>query len=549
MTFRIFGQQIFTLKDPQHILSALIAVVGSKRRMLLKLFCVSFLLLTSAVKAQQNTLLLHTFFKDRYFLHAGENKQMGSGFFPVTEADFDLNRKIADSSKQYYDLTEIIFKKHLFEAKGKDYYLTISPIVDLSIGRDLADTIERRLFQNTRGVFVEGDLLKNFSFSTLFYENQARLAWYETDYYSSVGELYPNQSSGKYSTQNAVIPGAARTKPFKIDGFDYAYAQGNMVYRLHKAVTLSAGNTPQFVGDGYRSLLLSDNSIGSPFLRGDFRFSSKISFTYLRSRVLNLMRKPVSSTVESYYEAKGLAVNYLTWKPIQQLAISLFESTIWSRGDSLESHFSNPLIYNPVPIAGQLLMDEMDVSSITGLNVSFQLAEHHRLYGQFALTDLDVKKSAFQLGYRGYNYFGLKDLMFQLEYNDVASGMYLSSNRRLNYVHSNLPLAHPKGNSFREFVLRSNYEYKRGYIDFSAIYYHLKNYSTPVLLPVERLLVEQSGSVFIQKLELGYRFNRKINLSIFGSWLFRNESLLDKNMSSIFSLGLRTGINNHYNDF
>jgi hypothetical protein len=170
--------------------------------------------LTKALLGQQNTLLLNSFFKDRYLLHSSSDGFIGTSFYPTFESNYDLNRKIADSSKQYYDLTEILFKKHLFEAKGEDYYITISPIADLRRGRDRADTNARTLFQNTRGFFVEGDLLKNFSFSTSFFENQARFTRFETEYYTSIGELYPNQTNGVYTTQNAMVPGAARTKPF-----------------------------------------------------------------------------------------------------------------------------------------------------------------------------------------------------------------------------------------------------------------------------------------------------------------------------------------------
>lgn len=516
----------------------------------LKFVVVSLLLCLNGISfSQQNLSLLNHFYKDRYFLHAGKSELSIGSVFPFVESEFDLNKSLADSSKQYYELTQIVFKKHLLEFKGEDYYLTISPVADLSLGKDLADTNSRRLFQNTRGIFVEGDLLKNFSFSTAFYENQTRLSTYETSYYRSIGELYPNQSSGVYNTQNAVIPGAARTKPFKTDGFDYGYAQGNLVYKPHRTVALIAGNTPHFIGNGYRSILLSDNGVGSPFFRADVSFSKRWKFMYLRQRLLNLMRKPVSTTVESYYESKGMSVNYLTFQATKKIAVSLFESAIWSRGDSLTSFASNPLIYNPVPFIAPLAIGEDKLTSVIGLNLSALIGNKHHLYGQFALTNLDYEASALQLGYRGYSFFGLKDFMFQLEYNHVSKDMYSSSNRRLNYVHYNLPIAHPAANGFSEFVLRSNYEWKRIYADLKTIVYLLEGHSSVALLPVEKFAAQQSGTVLHNQLEMGYRFNRKMNLTIFGSLLLRSEMLDVFQKTSIFSLGLRTAINNHYNDF
>lgn len=513
---------------------------------------VVFLLLLSLngiAFSQQNLSLLNQFYKDRYFLHAGKSDQSIVSVFPFVESEFDLNKKLADSSKQYYELTQILFKKHLLEFKGDDYYLTISPVADLSIGKDLADTNSRRLFQNTRGIFVEGDLLKNFSFSTAIYENQARFSSYESDYYQSIGELYPNQSTGKYNTQNAVIPGSARTKPFKIDGFDYAYTQGNIIYKPHRAIQLIAGNTPHFIGIGYRSLLLSDNGVGSPFLRADVSFSKRWKFMYLRQRLMNLMRRPVSTTVESYYESKGMSVNYLTFQATQKITVSLFESAIWSRGDSLTSFASNPLIYNPIPFVAPLAIGKEKLTSILGLNLSAQLGDNHYLYGQFALTNLNIEASAFQLGYRGYSFFGLKDFMLQLEYNHVSKDMYSSSVKRLNYSHYNLPIAHPAGNNFSEIVFRTNYEWQRIYVDLKTICYLLDNHSSISLLPVEKITAKQTGTVLHNQLEIGYRFNRKMNLTLFGSWLLRSEMLEIFHKTSVFSFGLRTAINNHYNDF
>lgn len=483
-------------------------------------------------------------------MHSSMEGYMSSGFYPDFESRFDLNKKIADSSKQYYTLTEILFKKHLVEVKGKDYYLTISPVADLKGGRDLKDTIERNLFQNTRGLLVEGDLFKNFSFSTAVYENQARFTHYESDYYKELGELYPNQAAGKYAPQNAMIPGAARTKPFSGDGFDYTYAQGNIVYNIKDKAILSAGNTPHFVGDGHRSILLSDNSAGTPFLRGDFLFTKNLGFTYLRSRMLNLMRKPVSTTVEANYERKGMAINYLSYKiPSIQLVLSLFEATIWSRGDSLSAQRTHPMYFNPVPFLSQALMGKEKVMSVTGVNMSFLFLEKNRIYGQLAFTDFNSEKMAFQVGYRGFNFFGLKDFMIQLEYNQVSEGMYLSDNRRLNYVNYNLPIAHPKGNSFSELLIRSNYELKRVYLDLSMFSYFLKEYSSVDLLPVYREKDRVNGTVHLQQIEMGYRFNKKMNLAIFVSALNRFESEAERKQTLTFSLGLRTGINNHYYDF
>lgn len=499
-------------------------------------------------KSQQNLLPLNSYYKDKLFSPFDSTSFSNGSFLPACESQLNLFKKIADSSKQYYVFTSYLFKKHLVELKGEDYYLTISPTVDITIGEDKADSISPRKFNNTRGFIIEGDIFKNFSFSTSFYENQTRFTNYERAYYLSVGEMYPNGSN--YSTQNAVIPGAARTKPFKTDGFDYAYAIGNIVYSPNSRLQISTGNNSHFVGTGYRSLLLSDNSIYAPYVQANCKLSDKWSFVYMRAKLLNLLRRPIFTGAEAYYEPKALSTNYITYKASKKLTLSLFEGMIWSKGDSITTKKVNPLFYNPIPGISEFIASKNEMSHLIGLNSEYLFSHKHRIYSQVAMSNFDSKNIGFQVGYRGYNFGNVKDLMLQVEYNYVPKSLYESSNRRLNYSHYNLPLAHTKGNGFQEFIIRSNYEYQRFYIDVKIVVYQLIQFQSGSLLAVDKKTDKQFGNIQHEQIEVGYRMNRKLNLTLFGSYLYRTDaSLKTTSFTQFFSLGLRTGLLNHYNDF
>ncbi len=500
---------------------------------------------------QQNLLPLHSFYKDHLFANKLSSPYNEGSFLPANEADYDLISAINDSAPQYYDVTLILFQKHLFEIRGKDWYITMSPAADLSRGRDIGDTNSNApgLFQNTRGVHVEGDLFKNFSFSTSFYENQGQFANYQSSYFIGVGEGYP-QADSTYGQQNAVIPGGARTKPFKDGGFDYAYAMGYFVYAPLKNLRIAAGNNMQFIGDGHRSLLLSDNSYGSPYFRVDWKMHPKFNFSYYRTKHLNLLRRPLTTYVEAYYQHKAYSVNYFTYKPNEKLNVSLFEGAVWSRGDSITDKAVNPMFFSPVPFIGGLAVkDKATVSSMLGVNIGWQLSKSHRTYAQVAMNDFDGSKLGFQAGYRGYNFFGLNDFMLQIEYNHVPSGMYETGNRTLNYTHYNLPLAHAKGSGFHEIIARSNYEFKRIYADLSVIYFTLKDYNARSHLAIYEDFERINGNVIYGHLELGYRFNRKMNLTAYVSGTYRSTTAEDVLPSALVNIGLRTGLLNHYTDF
>lgn len=499
---------------------------------------------------QANTLPLHTFYKDQLLQTNRSQVFQGSSFFPTSEREYDLHKIIRDSSDQYYEFTEYVLKKHLLEIKHADGNLTVSPLINLTYGKDRRDTIQRRLYQNMRGVLVEGDLLKNFSFTTQIYETQARFSNYETAYYAGCGELYPNTGGQLYLTQNAVIPGAARTKPFKGTAFDYAYAVGNLVFAPSNRFTLIAGNTPVFIGDGYRSLMLSDNGIPSPFIKSTFQLHPRWTLNTMRMRLTNFIRKPKSSTVEAYYEMKGYSANYLSFKATEKLSISLYEGGIWFKDDSLLSVRMPVGFYNPIPLGSNIMLkDRNRVNCLNGLNFSYIKNQHHRFYGQLVVQNFDSKKIASQLGWRGYNLFGLTQFLLQLEVNSVPAEMYRASNSRLSFSSGNLPLTHIKGNGFQEYLLRCNYEWKRLYADIKVVAYVLTDYNSFALLPINKFNPTTSGFIYNHQLELGYRINRKINLNLFANWVMRTENTTNLTNASILNVGVRTGITNHYTDF
>ena len=511
-----------------------------------ELICISFLITSlNSVLAQQNFVPIHHFYRDRYFHQSSENS---TGFFPVAESKSPIWKKLRDSTVTYFEFEEVVYKKHLIEIKDTNCFLTVSPIFDWSLGRDILLKDERKLFQNTRGVFIEGDLKNNFSFGTSIFENQSRLSTYETAYVNSRGEFYPLQNNNGYARDNAVIPGGARTKDFKGDGFDYGHAVGYINYAPNQKLQISTGNNHHFIGAGYRSVLYSDNSIPSPYLRVDYQIHKKWHFQTIRSRGLNLIRKRRKTTVEAYYQPKGMSLNYLTFQPSSKISISLFEGTSWKMGDSLNTKPANPLFWNPVPFVASFLKDEV-AFSVQGLNVQIQSFKDLVLYGQFALQTLSFNERAFQLGGR---YYWTKGKLFshhQMEFNHASSGMYEAYTDWRNYSQYNLPLAHTQGNGFSELVLRSNGEWNRLYYDIKYIHYWIRNQSNKHLLPIQTNEIFRDFNINHFSFELGYRLNKKMNVNFFGNFIYRKTNLENEKANGIVQIGMRTGIINRANDY
>ena len=127
--------------------------------------------------------------------------------------------------------------------------------------------------------------------------------------------------------------------------------------------------------------------------------------------------------------------------------------------------------------------------------------------------------------------------------------MYSDSYARLNYSNYNLPLAHIKGAGFKELLLRFNTEIQRYYIDFKSSTYFLNDFVSQALLPVRIASIERNGMFLNNQLEVGFRFNSKLNVNLFGGIIFRNEIIDNTKSNLIFQAGIRTGLMSQYNDY
>jgi hypothetical protein len=503
-----------------------------------------FILICHCATGQSQLEPIGTYFKDQLF-----KKNASASFLPICK---NQEKWICSFGERQSDTllaakTKKLRDEHLIKVNGEDFKLEISPLCHFSLGNDFLDSNNQSLYQNSRGLIVLGDITPRFSFSAAFYENQARFSSYESSYMSAHGEIYPTVNN-QYNVQNAVVPGAARTKPFKNGGFDYGYAIGNFVFQASKNITLMAGNNQQFIGAGYRSLLLSDNAVGSPYIRVDYQLLPRWSFNYLRSRLLNLVRKPNYTTVEGYYQPKGLAVNYISFVATSRLTISLFDGAIWAKGDSLKTSALHPLYYSPVPFLAHLVSDST-AYAISGLNFNWLINSNIRLYGQAAFARWKKIETAFQLGCRSYELFDLEALFMQLEYNQVSSHMYQAPAQFLSYSQYNLPLAHTKGNGFREIVFRLNWRWKSFTVEGKSIVYQLISHQKNSLLPITKYSISDNNWLALEQVELSYQINKKLNLSIFSNltYRFNSPSINQKNL--LLNVGIRTSLMNHYNDY
>jgi len=474
---------------------------------------------------------------------------------PILQSRTEPDSIFSSSKKQYYWATQKLFRENFLIFKGDDFWCAVDPILDLEIGHNFSDSVKYQ-YWNTRGIRVQAKFFNKIGFTTTFYENQAMVLNYQKDFFKDHGEFVPNTAVTYYSQKNAVIPGYARTKSFKTNGYDFAFAEGQISIEPNKFFNLQFGNGNQFIGNGYRSLLLSDFSTNYPFGKIETNlWKGRIQYSVTYAVLQNLYRLPYFTTPEATYERKLGTFHYLDIAITKNLTVGIFEGSVWKRTDSLGTHQPDFLFANPVILSNSLIKEKnaTDYNSILGLNLAFSFFKN-LAYGQLVFDR--EKISAYQIGIKAYDFF-IPKLDAQIEYNHADQNTYLSSNKRYNYSHYNLPLAHPLTAGFDELVVRVSYQYKGWFVEnrlvYSARYQNdTLNLGTAILKPVTDISLQgfDRTKVFYDQFEIGYRFNKCYNLQVVAGYLFRTDNQpINESVTNYVYVGIRTRLKNKTLDF
>lgn len=379
----------------------------------------------------------------------------------VSKADsFNINYIKNDSwewSKSPNAESRKPFLKHFYKKKAdaysvniKDFDLHVNPVIYFMGGNAAGNTQRDYTFLNTRGIELRGRIAERVGFYTFFADNQGAFPDYVNNkigYYTPTGSVTP------------VVPFESFSKTFKSNGYDFITARGYITFELvKKYIDVQFGYDKNFIGDGYRSLILSD--VGSPYT------FMKLNTRIWKFQYQNIFAQMNATTAGAnvVYPKKYTAFHHLSLNVGKNFNIGLFESIVFGRGDStrqgtFDASYLNPIIfYRSIEQA-----NGSGDNSFVGLDFKYNFLRHFSLYGQFVIDELkfqEVKnqtgwwgnKQAFQLGLKYFNALGIKNLDLQAETNVVRPYMYQHSSDYTNYTHYNQPLAHPMGANFTEFI-------------------------------------------------------------------------------------------------
>ena len=493
---------------------------------------------------------------DRYSrtLLLQSDTQVYGGFQGLPWSWYELDTIQGYAPKTRYSWSsEKLFEEHFFEVREPGLELDIDPILHFEVGNEFANDNDyqdtTRMSRNTRGFNVRGRIGKKVSFETSFREQQSFVPFY----------LY------NYTVDRQVMPGNGRIKDFNGVGRDHNIATGYIAYAPHENVVIRFGSKKNFIGNGYRSLLLSDHSYTYPQFGVSTRFlNGKIRYHAYHAWLQTLDRLPIGDTPESLFKRKAGSFKYLEFVPHKSLSIGLFESVIWKRFEIDEGTADlNPLMFSPIIGTGVLALglDDEDENALMGLNLSWRPIPHILLYGQYMIDRDD--RTGQQIGLELINP-GIKGLSARIEYNQVDRNSYRYRRTNQNYGHFAEPLAHPIGAGFDEVHASIMYFYKRWFIDARYTQSNqLLDFTTEEefcitggdIFSFSECAVEPEGDEYEAQLRqadirLGYLFNTKNNFNMYFGYLYRDRGGFGTEQEqSLLSFGIEMSLFNRYEDF
>ncbi|MBL1281323.1 MAG: hypothetical protein COA33_013675 [Fluviicola sp.] len=255
----------------------------------------------------------------------------------------------------------------------------------------------------------------------------------------------------------------------------YSDIHARVSYTPNHIFNFQVGIDNNFIGEGSRSMFLSDYGASYPFGQIRMRFW-RLEYTVL----YQFLREKEGNTTN--WESKFASSHHISFNAAKWLNFGLFEAVIFQPRDTLlnrgfDAEYLNPFImYRP---------QEYSLGSSDNVLIGFELNAYwkkHTFYSQFILDEFVLaeirakskwwaNKYGGQFGVKGRFAKGENKFFYRVEYNFARPFTYSHLSPELNYGNQGVALAHPYGASFMELLGEVKWQNKRFFAQVFANYY------------------------------------------------------------------------------
>lgn len=493
---------------------------------------------------------------------SGDSITAGLGYWPLDPLS-SKNIAPADTPVQTGFFNGKKTRPMLWQYHSRELNMNIIPWVDFSYGKGNGGLTDH---EDVRGLKVQGELDNKILFGASYYENNTRLPYW----LNSIAQ------------KDRFVPQEGLGVPLPNGSYDVAQSEAWLQYLCSSHFSIIAGYGRQFIGYGYRSVLVDDEASNYPYLRFDWH-SGPWRYEVTYNQFLNPGVQIPYSYMSAASQRKNSVLHYLSIAIGKNIELGLFEHEVWIADDSfynrgIELQYLNPVIFLH-KVAYSLGDPDND---LMGGQATLKFGKNYRIYGQLLIDDFTVGESianhtlnilqdkiAGQLGISKNKLLGYDGLSARLEWNTARPFVYGHRNVSMNYTQGDQPLADPLGANFDEFIFQLFYKGKKFYGSFEQLY-ALQGKDEPGFLsgqnlwggeanvPIygEYMLQGRKCTLSYTSFTLGYILNSANQLSVELSAIYRADKeaadALDPAISQnqfIVQLGVKSLFISRYQDY
>jgi hypothetical protein len=346
---------------------------------------------------------------------------------------------------------------HMYSVDTKEFTLKADPVLNLQTGRSNDGTGSTYL--NTRGIYIRGDIAKKLGYYTYISDNQER------------DPLYVQQWVGAHNA----VPGVGFYKGYGRDGYDYFDFRGGISFDVIKYIHVQYAYDKLFIGNGFRSLELSDFANDYLFLRLNARLW-KIDYEMIVAETIQSVPQVGRDQKPKNY----MTIHHLSAQVAKWLNVGVYENIMESGVYGLQLSYLNPVIFYRATESNLGASGKANIA----IDLKSNIARHIQLYGTILFNEFQfdqivhysdgsyANKQAVQGGIKYIDALGIRNLDLQGEVNLIRPFTYTNYDSTTNLTHYNQPLAHPLGANVREFIALARYQpIPRLYLSGKVIYY------------------------------------------------------------------------------
>ncbi len=274
--------------------------------------------------------------------------------------------KILAKDSVFYD--DNIYDKGYKKRKA---YVAINPILNIGFGYDVS--AKKFLTFNQKGLEIRADFSNKVSIYTSFI--------------NTVGK-FPSYIN-IYNAQTGIVPGEGNIRNRGKGGLDFSSINAYISYSPVKQFNIQVGNGKHFIGDGYRSLFLSDNAYTYPYVQ--------LTTTVWRIKYMNIYAELIDNLRNFNDFGQGFPrklanFNYFSIDAAKFLQLGVFEGITWRRTTDKGNTFFDYNFLNPL-IGARAFQKKLNANTtkVYGANIKVTLPKYIVLYGQYMFNKYGKK--------------------------------------------------------------------------------------------------------------------------------------------------------------